>query len=237
MSFFGKKKENKSFLENTKNEKVKPLDYEKAKEEYLDEHMRLVKVIHTWKSISFLSMILNIFCVIVVGYLSTRSSLIPYVIEVDSTGNAKGINPAYQMNYEPKEENIKYYLRDFVTNSRWLSSDQVLQGTFYKKSLSYLTNETMDKFNELVQKENWSEMIRNGYTRDVQIESINKIVGTDNSYQLRWIETAYNKGSFVTQRKMSGIYSIKIETPKELSDLELNPLGIKIQDYHVTGEK
>ena len=35
-----------------------------------------------------------------------------------------------------------------------------------------------EKFDEIVRGENWTEMIKNGFSRDVQIESINKVAGT-----------------------------------------------------------
>ena len=67
----------------------KEIGYEKAKEEFLDFYMKQSKTIHTWKLLSFISLILLAVSLSITFYLSTRSSLIPYVIEVDSTGNAK----------------------------------------------------------------------------------------------------------------------------------------------------
>ena len=104
---FFKKNKNKENI-TTSNE------YEKAKKEFLDFYGEMSARLHSWKLISFFMLILVIISVSGVVYLSTRSSLIPYVIEVDDTGNAKGINPAYQVNYEPTEANIQYYLQNFV---------------------------------------------------------------------------------------------------------------------------
>ena len=212
-------------------------DYEKAKQEYLDFYGDMAKRLHSWKLISFFMLILVIISVSGIIYLSARSSLIPYVIEVDQTGNAKGINPAYQVNYEPNEANIQYYLQNFVNKSRWISTDQVLQGNFYLESTAFLTREMKEKFDEIVRGENWTEMIKNGFSRDVQIESINKVAGTKDSYQIRWKETVYQRGNFVDSKNFLAIFSIKIEQPKNLVDLQQNPLGIKIVDYHITNEK
>lgn len=228
---FGKKNkiEKKNFIPKN--------DYEKAKQEYLDFYSNMAARLHTWKIISFLMLILVIISVSGVVYLSTRSSLIPYVIETDETGNAKGINPAYQVNYEPTEANIQYYLQNFVNKSRWISTDEVLQGKFYTESIAFLSKEMREKFDEIVRGENWTEMIKNGFSRDVQIESINKVAGTKESYQVRWRETVYQRGNFVDSKKFLAIFSIKIEQPKSLTDLQQNPLGIKIVDYHITNEK
>ena len=71
-------------------------------------------------------------------YLSTRSTLVPYVIEVDEAGNAKAINPAYQKNYEPKEEFLIYSLKEFVRNFRWISLDPVVQNSLYSKGNEFI---------------------------------------------------------------------------------------------------
>lgn len=112
------------FSKKEKKDTLPDKNYEKSKKEFLDFYSSMAARLHTWKLISFLLLILTIICVSGIVYLSTRSSLIPYVIEVDETGNAKGINPAYQINYDPGEANIQYYLKEFVNNSRWLSSFQ-----------------------------------------------------------------------------------------------------------------
>ena len=208
------------FRKKSKKEKnfIPKNDYEKAKKEFLDFYGDMAARLHSWKLISFIMLIL-------------------VIIEVDQTGNAKGINPAYQINYEPTEANIQYYLQNFVNKSRWISTDQVLQGNFYTESIAFLSKEMKEKFDEIVRGENWTEMIKNGFSRDVQIESINKVAGTKDSYQIRWKETVYQRGNFVDSKKFLAIFSIKIEQPKNLTDLQQNPLGIKIVDYHITNEK
>lgn len=227
---FFKKNKNKEDI-TTSNE------YEKAKKEFLDFYGEMSARLHSWKLISFFMLILVIISVSGVVYLSTRSSLIPYVIEVDDTGNAKGINPAYQVNYEPTEANIQYYLQNFVNKSRWISADEVLQGKFYIEAVSFLSKEMKEKFDEVVRAENWTELLKNGITRDVQIESISKVAGTQDSYQVRWTESVYKRGDFIDTKKFLGIFSIKIVQPKNLEELQTNPLGIKIIDYHMANEK
>ena len=206
---FFKKNKNKENI-TTSNE------YEKAKKEFLDFYGEMSARLHSWKLISFFMLILVIISVSGVVYLSTRSSLIPYVIEVDDTGNAKGINPAYQVNYEPTEANIQYYLQNFVNKSRWISADEVLQGKFYIEAVSFLSKEMKEKFDEVVRAENWTELLKNGITRDVQIESINKVAGTQDSYQVRWTESVYKRGDFIDTKKFLAIFSIKIVQHKNL---------------------
>lgn len=224
-------------IKNKKNDFVPTNDYEKAKKEFLDFYGEMSARLHSWKLISFFMLITVIISVSGVVYLSTRSSLIPYVIEVDETGNAKGINPAYQVTYNPSEANIEYFLQNFVNKARWLSTDQVLQGNFYQESIIFLTREMKEKYNQIVKNENWTDMIKNGFSRDVQIESVNKVAGTEDSYQVRWTENLYKRGAFFDSKKVLAIFSIATEQPKNLEELQTNPLGIKITDFRMTNEK
>ena len=203
-------------IKNKKNDFVPTNDYEKAKKEFLDFYGEMSARLHSWKLISFFMLITVIISVSGVVYLSTRSSLIPYVIEVDETGNAKGINPAYQVTYNPSEANIEYFLQ---------------------KSIIFLTREMKEKYNQIVKNENWTDMIKNGFSRDVQIESVNKVAGTEDSYQVRWTENLYKRGAFFDSKKVLAIFSIATEQPKNLEELQTNPLGIKITDFHMTNEK
>lgn len=78
--------------------------------------MNLAKSIHSWKLIAFFSMMITLFSLSSIVYLVNRSTLVPYVIEVDETGNAKAINPATQINYIPKEQEVIFTLRDYIKN-------------------------------------------------------------------------------------------------------------------------
>ena len=55
-------------------------DYEKAKDEFLDYYGKTSARLNSWKMMCFISLALVFLSVSGVVYLSTRSSLIPYVI-------------------------------------------------------------------------------------------------------------------------------------------------------------
>jgi len=170
-------------------------------------------------------------------YLSTRSTLIPYVIEVDEAGNAKAINPAYQKNYEPKEEFLIYSLKEFVRNFRWISLDPVVQNSLYSKAMNLLTEPMQEKLKEISLEENLSNLIQEKYTRDVQINSAIKVAGTKNTYQIKWREILYSSsGDILLNKTLVGIFTISIEQPKTLQELDRNPLGVYIVDFHITTE-
>ena len=212
--------------------------YEEAKQEHYDMYMKQAKSIHSWKIAFIVSMMFNIVCLVITGYLTTRGELIPYVIEVDQTGNAKGINPAIQKKYIPQEAEKEHFLREFIKRARAISLDvDVLNSNFTTNSY-FLDGMARKKYIQILDKEDTNSLVNADMTRSVQIESFNKFAGTENSYQARWEEILYSKaGDELQKRNYTGIFTIEVEQPKTLDELEINPLGIKISDFSISLEK
>ena len=212
-------------------------NYEKAVEAFENQLLNISKALHTWKILAFICLGIAFLALSGNIYLSTRSTLIPYVIEVDEAGNAKAINPAYQKNYEPKEEFLIYSLKEFVRNFRWISLDPVVQNSLYSKAMNLLTEPMQEKLKEISLEENLSNLIQEKYTRDVQINSAIKVAGTKNTYQIKWREILYSSsGDILLNKPLGGIFIISIEQPKTLQELDRNPLGVYIVDFHITTE-
>ena len=212
-------------------------NYEKAVEAFENQLLNISKVLHTWKILAFICLGIAFLALSGNIYLSTRSTLVPYVIEVDEAGNAKAINPAYQKNYEPKEEFLIYSLKEFVRNFRWISLDPVVQNSLYSKAMNLLTEPMQEKLKEISLEENLSNLMQEKYTRDVQINSAIKVAGTKNTYQIKWREILYSSsGDILLNKTLVGIFTISIEQPKTLQELDRNPLGVYIVDFHITTE-
>ena len=71
---------------------------------------------------------------------------------------------------------------------------------------------------------------------DVQITSILK--NSEGIYQVNWIEKNYKDGSFIDNKKMTGLFSVsqKIGTLSE-EDLRINPLELIIEDYNISVDR
>lgn len=215
----------------------KKIGYEKAKEEFLDIYMKQSKVINTWKSLSFIFLILLSISLSITFYLSTRSSLIPYVIQVDSTGNAKAINPAYEVKYVPDEVTKSYFLKEVLKNMRSVPRDRVLLGRNFTTNLFFLNSFSEKKYRDLIKKEKFTEMIQNFLSRDVAISSFTRISGSKNSYQIRWEEKVFNKnGEVILKEKLIGIFTLDKQQPRTLEEIENNPLGIILTDFSISKE-
>ena len=212
--------------------------YEEAKREYIDTHMDMAVALHSWKLIAFGSMAVTFVSVIIVFYLATRSSLIPYVIETDETGNAKGINIATQKVYDVTEQNKEYHLREFLKRFRNISSDVYVVNNLYMTNTYYLTMAARRKYDKTIKDENVTELFKEGFTRQIDISSLNKLQSNSqkvSSYQIRWKEETFaDTGELVKQKRYSGIFTLEIDPPKNIESLTANPLGIKIKDFSIS---
>ena len=113
-------------------------NYEKAVEAFENQLLNISKALHTWKILAFICLEIAFLALSGNIYLSIRSTLITYVIEVDEAANAKAINPAYQKNYEPKEEFLIYSLKEFVRNFRWISLALVVQNSLLQNIYTFI---------------------------------------------------------------------------------------------------
>lgn len=213
------------------------LEYEKAKKEYIDNTMNQAKQVHSWKMAFMLTFILMMISICYSFYLASRSTLIPYVIEVDETGNAKGINPVYEIAYNPSELTKEYFIRKLIYNSRTITLDNVTNGAFYTENMYFLSPVAKEKYHIFLTQDELTEKIKNGITRKITIVSLNKIAGTGNSYQARWNEESFDStGNLFKTEKMLGTFILKASDNITLESARFNPLGIIIEDYILTKE-
>lgn len=165
---------------------------------------------------------------------SLKSTVIPYIIEVDSTtGQVKNVGPLQAAQYEPKEAETKYFLRQFIGNTRAIPLDPVVYKQHWNTAYAYLTKNAAQKMNAQVQSENITQHFGKK-TIQVDIVSILAMEG-GNSYQVRWNEEEFVIGS--GEKKivpMTGIFTVTNIPGKDEESLKVNPLGIYFSDFSWT---
>jgi len=75
-------------------------------------------------SATSLSAMLGLTVLLIVG----RSSVVPYVVEVDRLGEVRAVGPAIEA-YQPSDAQIAHFLARFIENVRSLSVDPVIVRT------------------------------------------------------------------------------------------------------------
>jgi len=212
----------------------KPLEepvtpYMKAKAEW-DNRIGTARVqAFNWRLCALGSIFLSIILAFGLIYQSTKSMVVPYVVQVNSEGLAQAVGPARQANYVPQEREIKYFLGQFVQKARSIPLDPVVAKQNWLSVYAFLLPSAAGKMNEIVKQENPLGKVGN---ETVQVE-VNVIVKmSENTYQIRWREDVFAKeGALKESSRMTGIFTVSLRTPKTEKEVLMNPLGLYIKDF------
>ena len=190
-----------------------------------------------WQRVSMALAIATTVAVAVTGYTATRSTFIPYVVSVDEeTGYVNSLGALTEVNHEPTDAEIGYFLSRFVEGIRSIPADTQLLSEQVKRATMLLTPDSAKKFKGAYLSD-LTEKIQNNKTNRVKVLSVTPIKGT-NSYQVRWEELDGIDSSAVLQRGMaySGTFSIERKPVSDKETLKFNPLGLFVKDFSISEE-
>ncbi|HZF43717.1 MAG TPA: conjugal transfer protein TrbF [Sphingomonadaceae bacterium] len=156
---------------------------------------------------------------------STQSRVTPYVVEVDALGEAKAVAPA-TLDYHPTDPQIAWHLGRFVTNVRSVSLDAVLMRQNWLAAYDFVSDRgalflgeyarTADPFGAVGER-----------TVSVQVTSV--VRASERSFQVKWTETEYDRGSLAGSSRWTAILSVALKPPATAETLRKNPLGLYIE--------
>jgi type IV secretion system protein VirB5 len=155
---------------------------------------------------------------------SLQSRVVPYVVAVDRLGEARAVGPA-EATYHPTDPQIAWFLGRFITDVRSVSLDPVLMRQAWLSAYDFTTKRgaiflgdyarTADPFGHVGEK-----------TVSVQVTSV--VRASDRSFQVKWTETAYERGSQAGMTHWTAILTVVTATPTSADTLRKNPLGLYV---------
>lgn len=223
---------NNEFLDppvSVKPDKAPITPYQRAKEEW-DSRIGNARVqAKNWRTVTFGSVAVTAVAVLGLIYQSSKSQVVPYVVQVNSAGVVQAAGAAKQINYHPGDNEIKFFLSNFVNCVRALPIDPVVAKNNWLQAYQFLRQQAANTLNEIAQKEDPFSRIGQE-TTSVQVININSV--SKNTYQVRWKENIYNReGVTIGTRLMTGLFTIEFQPPTEEKILLVNPLGIYIKQF------
>ncbi|API59652.1 conjugal transfer protein TrbF [Tardibacter chloracetimidivorans] len=155
---------------------------------------------------------------------SMQSRVVPYVVEVDQLGQAQAVTPA-SAEYRPTDPQIAWHLGRFITNIRARSLDAVLMRENWLSAYDFATERGSLFLGEYARAANpFAEVGRR--TVSVQVTSV--VRASDNSFQVKWTESAYERGSLASTSRWTAMVTVKIQPPRSADILRKNPLGLYV---------
>jgi len=153
---------------------------------------------------------------------SLQSRVTPYVVEVDRLGEARSVAPAIH-DYRPTDGEIAWYLGHFITDIRSLPTDPVLVRQNWLEAYDFATERAAVFLNDYARATNPFAAIGE-HSVSVQVTSI--VRASDTSFQVKWTESAYDRGSLAGVAHWTAILTLDVRPPKTADALRRNPLGI-----------
>lgn len=154
---------------------------------------------------------------------SMQSRVVPYVVEVDALGAARAA--PLEEGYEPTDPQLAWHLGRFIANVRSVSLDPVLMRQSWLSAYDFVTDRGARFLNEHARS---AQPFANVGDRTVSVQVTSVVRASDNSFQVKWTETEYERGSLAGTTRWTAILSVKVSPPKSAEALRKNPLGLRI---------
>jgi len=198
------------------------LPYQKAAQAW-DERMGSARVqARNWRIMALGCLALSVGTSTALVWQSTRSTVVPYVVEVDRLGAAQAVAPA-TADYRPTDPQIAFHLARFVENVRQIPADPIVLRQNWLRAYDFTTDRGSVALNDYAR-------VNDPFARvgDVQVavEVSSVIRASENSFRVAWIERRYVNGQLDRTERWTAILTIVVQSPREAERLIKNPLGV-----------
>lgn len=155
---------------------------------------------------------------------SMQSIVVPYVVEVDSSGEVRAIGEA-TTGYRPDDEQQASHIARFVSLVRSLSIDPVVVRQNWLDAYDYTTDRGAAVLNDYARTNDpFARIGRESVT--VQITSV--VRASDTSFNVRWIERHYANGAATSVERWTAVVTLVLQPPRTKDQLKRNSLGIYV---------
>ncbi|HEX7695583.1 MAG TPA: conjugal transfer protein TrbF [Sphingomonas sp.] len=177
-----------------------------------------------WRLMAFGSLALTAIMSGTVIWQSVQSRVTPYVVEVDRLGEARAVTEA-EAGYRPTDPQIAWHLARFIENVRSVSLDPVLMRRNWLGAYDFVTKRGAVGLGDYARAAKPFDALGEK-TVSIQVTSV--VRASDQSFQVKWVETAFDRGAQAGISHWTGILTIKIIAPTTADALRKNPLGVYV---------
>ena len=153
-----------------------------------------------------------------------RSTITPYVVEIDTLGQTRAVGPAIAA-YEPTDAQIAYHLARFIENVRSLSIDPIVVRQNWLRAYDYATDRAANTLNGYARENDPFSRVGQ---RTVTVEVTSIVRSSGDSFDVRWREQSFENGTLANTIRYTAVLSIVLQPPRTEEALRKNPLGIYV---------
>ncbi len=203
-----------------------------------NEHVgAVVAARQTWQVVGVLSLLIALAGVGGIIHIGSQSKFIPYVIEVDTLGQALAAGPvSAATKTDPRV--IHASVAEFITDARLVTPDVALQRQAVFRIYAKLaaTDPATAKMNEWLNGTPESSPFKRAAKHMVSIDIQSVLTQSPDTWQVDWVETTRDRqgvrqGAPVTMRALITVYTAEPTAQTTEQQIRLNPLGIYVRDF------
>jgi len=205
--------------------------YLSARREWNERYGDSIAAARSWRLAALLA---SAVCLVLAAgsiYLGSQSTLVPYVVELDRTGNPAHVALAGQgLSARQKEQVVRAQLAQFVRDVREVHSDLDLQKRAIARAYAHLSRQH-PAFQAVSQFHQDHSPFRRDETVLVEIARILRL--SEESWRIEWQEIARGrKGAARPPTRLAAIATVQIGSEVREETLLLNPLGLYVLDFN-----
>ena len=155
---------------------------------------------------------------------SARSSVPPWVVEVDKLGAARTVAPA-EAGFRPSDPQIAWHLAHFIGQVRSLPADPVVLRQNWLEAYNFVTDKGALALNDYARA---AEPFGRIGRSQVSVDIVSVIRASDDSFRITWVERRYVDDVLATTERWSAIVTVVLQRPTDAERLKKNPLGIYV---------
>ncbi|WP_283179940.1 conjugal transfer protein TrbF [Gemmobacter sp. 24YEA27] len=177
-----------------------------------------------WRYMAFGCLILSAGFASALVWQSARGTVVPWVVQVDTLGQAQTVAPA-TADYRPTDPQIAFHLGRFIEQVRAIPADAIIVRQNWLRAYEFTTDRGAAALNEHAR-------TNDPFTRvgrqQVAVEVSSVIRASPDSFRVAWTERHFESGQLSTTERWTAILTVVIQTPRDAERLRANPLGIYV---------
>ena len=206
--------------------------YQRASQEWDNRIGSAVVQAKNWRLAAFCAMGLAALSLGGFIYQSGNTHVATYVVPVDKYGRPGRIEVAGRA-YAPSSAETGYFLADWVKLTRSKSIDPIVIRDNWTGAYHFVAGPAIGQLNTYAKA---NDPFANAGTQAINVEIVSVLARSPSTYQVQWRETQFNAGTSGVTENWTGLFTAKINPPKNEAELRANPLGIFITAFQWSRE-
>lgn len=191
----------------------------------------LVLQARNWRYTAWAAIAVAFVAVWWVGHIGSQSKFVPYIVEVDSLGNAAYSGPADKVGpHDPRM--LKAFLSMFVTDLRSVTADSVVEKSYVDHVYAMVGSGTAAqvRINQFFTENN---PYQRGATSGVSVDVESLLPLSEHTWQVTWKETERtHAGQVIGVKQWKASVTFSFNPPTDERLIWMNPLGLYVTDIN-----